>query len=62
MLNGDRAAGMSARTLPGGGTFTLVALVHDLQGWGNLCAFITHARTTAPKGQYHVGPASPFSH
>jgi error-prone DNA polymerase len=40
--------------LPGGGVFTLVALVHNLQGWGNLCAFITHARMAAAKGQYRV--------
>jgi error-prone DNA polymerase len=40
--------------LPGGGGFTLVALVHNLQGWGNLCSFITHARMAAVKGQYRV--------
>jgi len=35
--------------------FTLVAIAHDLQGWGNLCEFITAARTTeAPKGEYRV--------
>ncbi|HEY2254197.1 MAG TPA: error-prone DNA polymerase [Variovorax sp.] len=32
----------------------LVALAHDLEGWGNLCEFITAARTTAPKGSYRV--------
>jgi error-prone DNA polymerase len=37
-----------------GGSFTLVALVHNLQGWGNLCEFITMARRAAPKGQYRV--------
>jgi len=31
---------------------TLVALVHNLSGWGNLCEFITSARRAAPKGQY----------
>ena len=36
------------------GRFTLVVLAHDLQGWGNLCEFITAARMTAPKGQYRV--------
>ena len=36
------------------GRFKLVVLAHDLQGWGNLCEFITAARTTAPKGQYRV--------
>lgn len=33
----------------------LVVLAHDLEGWGNLCEFITAARTTkAPKGDYVV--------
>ncbi len=36
------------------GAFTVVVLAHDLQGWGNLCAFITQARRAAPKGQYRV--------
>lgn len=36
--------------------FRLVAIAHDLEGWGNLCEFITAARTTtAPKGEYRVG-------
>ncbi len=34
--------------------FLLVALVHNLAGWGNLCEFITAARRHAPKGQYSV--------
>ena len=35
--------------------FTLIVLAHDLEGWGNLCEFITAARTTeAPKGAYRV--------
>ena len=33
----------------------LVAIAHDLAGWGGLCEFITHARMTAPKGEYAVG-------
>jgi error-prone DNA polymerase len=37
-----------------GDGFTLVVLPHDLQGWGNLCEFITLARRAAPKGQYRV--------
>jgi len=41
-----------AVALPGGGQFTLVALPHSLQGWGNLCEFITQARMAAIKGQY----------
>ena len=32
----------------------LVVLVHDMQGWGNLCEFISAARSTAPKGTYAV--------
>jgi error-prone DNA polymerase len=35
--------------------FTAVVLAHNLQGWGNLCQFITAARRAAPKGQYQVG-------
>ncbi|SFL86436.1 error-prone DNA polymerase [Variovorax sp. OV329] len=46
------------RFLPGSefdfGHLKLVALAHDLQGWGNLCEFITAARMSAPKGEYHV--------
>ena len=35
--------------------FRLVAIAHDLEGWGNLCEFITAARTAeAPKGEYQV--------
>jgi error-prone DNA polymerase len=34
--------------------FKLVAIAHDLEGWGNLCEFITAARMTAPKGSYRV--------
>ncbi len=34
--------------------FTAVVLAHNLQGWGNLCQFITAARRAAPKGQYQV--------
>ena len=43
------------------GDLRLVALARDAQGWGNLCEFITAARAVAPKGQYHLGPGSPFS-
>jgi len=35
-------------------TFTVVALPHDLQAWGDVCEFITAARRSAPKGQYRV--------
>ena len=41
-----------AVVLDSGAQFTLVALVHNLAGWGNLCQFITHARMAAPKGRY----------
>jgi error-prone DNA polymerase len=40
--------------LEGGATFTLVALAHNLAGWGNLCEFITRARRAAPKGEYRL--------
>ena len=43
------------------GDLRLVALARDAEGWGNLCEFITAARRAAPKGQYHVGPGSPFA-
>ncbi len=39
----------------GGG---LVALAHDLKGWGDLCEFITAARRAAPKGRYTVSRAT----
>jgi error-prone DNA polymerase len=38
--------------------FKLVAIAHDLEGWGKLCEFITAARTTAPKGEYHMSWAN----
>ena len=37
-----------------GASFTVVVLPHNLQGWGNLCEFITRARRAAPKGDYRV--------
>ena len=40
--------------LPDGGHFTLVALPHNLAGWGQLCEFITAARMAAPKGEYRA--------
>lgn len=40
--------------LEGGAAFTLVALAHNLAGWGNLCEFITRARRAAAKGTYQV--------
>ena len=33
---------------------TLVLLAHSLQGWGNLCEFITAARSRALKGSYEI--------
>ena len=49
----------SAQALPGDALFRFVALPHDLQGWGNMCEFISSARRAAPKGQYalHWQPA-----
>ena len=43
-----------AVVLDRGAAFTLVALVHNLNGWGNLCQFITRARRAAPKGEYRL--------
>ena len=34
--------------------FTLIVLACNLNGYGNLCEFITHLRRTAPKGTYHL--------
>ncbi|TAM40496.1 MAG: error-prone DNA polymerase [Burkholderiaceae bacterium] len=36
------------------GGFRLIALARNLNGWGNLCEFITAARRQAPKGEYRV--------
>ncbi len=36
--------------------FTLVALACNGDGYGNLCAFITRLRRTAPKGSYRLRP------
>lgn len=41
--------------------FRLVVLVRNLQGWGNLCEFITAARMAAEKGEYQVTRASGFA-
>jgi error-prone DNA polymerase len=38
--------------------FRLVVLPRNVEGWGNLCEFISAARRTAPKGTYELGPAS----
>ena len=35
---------------------TLVALAPDLDGWGQLCQFITLTRRAAPKGDYRLPP------
>ncbi|MEX8195150.1 DNA polymerase III subunit alpha [Comamonas guangdongensis] len=43
------------------GALRIVALVRDLQGWGNLCEFITAARGRAAKGEYMVDEISPWS-
>jgi error-prone DNA polymerase len=39
------------------GSNRLVAIARNLNGWGNLCEFITTARRAAPKGQYRVDMA-----
>lgn len=43
------------------GRLRIVVLVRDLQGWGNLCEFITAARSRAEKGAYVVDEASPWA-
>ena len=45
-------AEFGVRAVAGETLFRFVALPHDLQGWGNLCEFISSARRAAPKGQY----------
>nr|WP_309826590.1 error-prone DNA polymerase [Paracidovorax wautersii] len=36
------------------GRSTLVVLAQDLEGYGNLCQFITKLRRASPKGEYHL--------
>ena len=45
-----------ARPAPPGapGGFKLIALAHNMAGWGNLCEYITAARRKAAKGSYSV--------
>ncbi len=38
--------------------FRLIALARDIDGWGQLCEFITAARREAPKGEYRVSRVS----
>ena len=42
---------LAAPPTPG---FKLIALAHNLNGWGNLCEFITAARCAADKGSYQI--------
>lgn len=42
------------------GPLRVVALARDLNGWGNLCEFISAARARADKGQYLVDADSPW--
>ena len=39
---------------PGEAPFTLVVLAQNLNGYGNLCAFITKLRRSCDKGTYHL--------
>ncbi|MGD9774377.1 error-prone DNA polymerase [Diaphorobacter sp.] len=39
----------------------IVALARDVQGWGDLCEFITAARQRADKGSYRVDAQSPWA-
>ena len=34
--------------------FTLIVLAQNLNGYGNLCEFISKLRMSAPKGEYHL--------
>ncbi|MBS0506056.1 MAG: error-prone DNA polymerase [Proteobacteria bacterium] len=43
------------------GELRIVALARDLQGWGDLCEFISAARARAPKGSYLVDAQSPWA-
>lgn len=42
------------------GPLRVVALARDLNGWGNLCEFISAARARADKGRYLVDTDSPW--
>lgn len=42
------------------GPLRIVVLVRDLQGWGNLCEFITAARSRSGKGDYLIDESSPW--
>jgi error-prone DNA polymerase len=46
--------------LADGMAFTLIALAHNLTGWGNLCTLITRARRAAPKGHYTLRWSDPW--
>ena len=35
-------------------SFTLIVLACNLNGYSNLCEFITHLRRTSPKGTYRL--------
>jgi error-prone DNA polymerase len=47
-------AGRAAESGTPAAPVRLVVLPHNLQGWGNLCEFITAARRKAAKGTYQV--------
>ena len=52
-LDAVAAATVHAAMAPHGDV-TLVVLPHNVDGWGNLCEFITAARSKAVKGDYQV--------
>ena len=55
LLGAEFAVPFAASNLASGNSgFTAVVLAHNLNGWGNLCTFITAARRAAPKGHYKV--------
>ncbi len=53
LLGAEFVFGLS-ESAPGIASFKLVALAHNMVGWGNLCEFITAARCRAVKGSYAV--------
>ena len=49
LLGAEFAVPFAASNLASGNSgFTAVVLAHNLNGWGNLCTFITAARRAAP--------------
>ena len=54
LLGAEFVLPASERETGQGAGFKVIVLAHNLNGWGNLCEFITAARRAAPKGTYHL--------